>query len=73
MLGKNCLKSYLILSSVFMSVTPFVHTFYVEVSAVGHNQKLNIELDGPICMVSYGCYLTAKQFKERNIIVFVDG
>lgn len=30
-----------------MYVSPVVNAFYLEVSAVGYSQKLNIELGGP--------------------------
>lgn len=45
MLGKNRLELPH-LRQCFMYVSPVVHAFYLEVSAVGHSQKVNVEF-GP--------------------------
>lgn len=69
MLGKNHLESCLI-SGICV---PSCSCIWLRSLSCWTPPEMEYWARWTICMLWYGCYLTAKQFKGRNIIVFEDG
>lgn len=72
-LGKNYLRSCIILGRGLCMCPQVPHAFYSEVSAVGHSQKCNIELGGPFAWCSTVAIWQQSNLKEEILLSFEDG